>query len=507
METSNIPGGTLQITLANASQYIIMALFYIIVTKTNALTQTDIGTLSILSFLAATFSLLTLLALPTALTKFTSEKLGKNQKGEATAIQKTVTKTVVALSIAGFAIAAISSQLISQYLWNNPEYVFLIILMFTYAFLSNTISLCRSTLQALYLFGKMATLTITFILSSRIVAIALALLHMGVAGVIIGYIVGSLIALTVAVNFLRGKLPKTTKNMPLKPLLYFSLPLFLGSITALVLNWADIVIITSLTGDYSLTGVYSIMISSVGTLSILYIPMMTTIFPALSAQHGLKNPESISNILQTTSRYLIYIILPSCIGLAIIAPTALTFFYGANYTKGAIPLTILSIATIIIALYSLFTTTLTAIGKTGQILKINVISALSAILILVALVPLFEATGAAFARLTTQTISLILAVYALRKEIKIHLDKEALWKSALASTATVPSLLALELIISTKLTTTQTLITEILTAATIYAFALYVLKALKTQDFELLKQALPKPLTKYLNVIERIIVR
>ena len=77
MTTGNIPRGTLGITLANASQYIIIALFYMIVTKTNALTQTDIGTLSIIGFLASTFSLLTLLALPTALTKFTSEKLGK----------------------------------------------------------------------------------------------------------------------------------------------------------------------------------------------------------------------------------------------------------------------------------------------------------------------------------------------------------------------------------------------------------------------------------------------
>ena len=507
METGNIPGGALQITLANASQYLIMALFYVVVTKTNALTQTDIGTLSILSFLASTFSLLTLVALPTALTKFTSEKLGKNQKEEATATQKTVTKTVLTLSIAGFAILTLSSQLLSQYLLNSPEYVLLIILMLTYAFLSNITTLCRSTLRALYLFGKMATLTITFIVSSRIVAIALALLHMGVAGVIIGYIIGSIIAITAAISFLRGKLPKTTKNMPLKPLLYFSLPLFLSSLTGIVFNWADVVIITSFIGDYSLTGLYYIVINSVGTLSILYMPMMTTIFPTLSAHHGLKKPENISNIIKTTSRIIIYIILPSCIGLAIIAPTALTFFYGPGYAKGATPLAILSITTIIIALHSLFSTTLTATGKTGQILKINVAAAISSILILVALVPLLETTGAALARLTTQIIATALAVYALSKEIKIHLDKEAIWKSALATTATVPLLLTLELVVSTKLTTTQTLITEILTAATIYAIALYTLKALKNQDFELLKQAFPKPLIKYLNILEHIIVR
>jgi len=507
METSNIPRGTLKITIANVFDRIILGLFYIIVTQTNALTQTDLGILSILGFLAATFALLTMLALPTALTKFTSEKIGKNQHGEATAIQKTVTKAVLALSMVGFAVAALSSQLISRYLWGNPEYMILIILNFAYAFLSNIKILCDSILQALYLFGKMATISIIFIASSRTVAITLALLNMGATGVIIGYIAGLIVAVILATAFLRSKLPKTTKNMPLKPLLYFSFPLFLTSVTMLVLNWADIVIITSLTGDYSLTGVYSIVVNSVGVLHILYLPMMTTIFPALSAHHGLKDPKSISNILRITSRYIIYIILPSCVGLAIISPTALTFFYGSSYVEGATPLAILSITTIILALYSLLTTTLTATGKTGQILKINTIAALTAILTLVALVPFLETTGAAFARLTTQMIGLALAVYALSKEIKIRLDKEALWKSALATTATVPLLLALELIVSPRLTTTQTLVTEILTAAAIYALALYVLKALKNQDFELLKQALPKPLTKYLNFLQRIIVR
>jgi hypothetical protein len=126
---------------------------------------------------------------------------------------------------------------------------------------------------------------------------------------------------------------------------------------------------------------------------------------------------------------------------------------------------------------------------------------------LVALVPFFEATGATLTCRTTQIISLVLATYVLRKEIKIQLDKEALWKSAVASTATVLFLLALELIISAKLSTTQTFAIEILTAAGIYLFSLYILKALKNQDFEILRQALPKPLTKYLNTLESIIVR
>jgi len=506
LETNNIPKGTLQITLTNAVQYLTVGLFYIIITKTNALTQTDIGILSILSFISSTFLLLTTLALPTALTKFTSEKLKKNQE-EAASIQKTITKVILISSLTGFTIAGCLSKQLSQYFWGTPTYAFLIILILIHAFLFNIITLFNSRLQALYLFGKLALVTLIFVITSRTTAVTLALLNMGLKGVLIGYITGSSVALIVALTFIRGKLPKTTHNAPLKPILKFSVPLFLASLMALILNWADIIIINTLTGNYSLTGIYYIVISSTAVLSILWIPMTTTIFPALSARHGLKDHEGISNILKTASRYLSYIIIPSCIGLATISPTALTFFYGPDYTPGALPLSILSTATIILAFCSLFGVTLTAIGKTTQILKINAVSAISAVALLLALVPFFEATGAAIARLTTQITSLTLAIYVLRKNVKLQLDKEALWKSALASTATIPVLIGLELTLSTKISTTQTLTIEILAAASIYLIGLYTLKALNSQDFELLRQTFPKFLSKYINTLEKFIVR
>jgi len=167
MQTNNIPKGTFQITLTNALQYLIMGLFYIAVTKTNALTQTDIGALSILSFLSSTIILITGLALPTALTKFASEKLGKNQTEEAASVQKTVTKTVLALSLTGFITLILFSNQLSQFLLGSSIHANLIILMLVYTLFFSIITLFKSTLQALYLFGKMATVTLIFIIVSR----------------------------------------------------------------------------------------------------------------------------------------------------------------------------------------------------------------------------------------------------------------------------------------------------------------------------------------------------
>jgi stage V sporulation protein B len=507
VEKNNVVKGTLKLTIANVFDRIIMAIFYIIVIQTNALTQKDIGTLSILSFLALTFSLLTMLALPIALTKFMSEKIGKNKPEEARGVHKIITKSILILSFAGFLIVIPLSQLISQYFWNNPDFIILLIINFIYAFLSNITTLCRSTLQALCLFGEMAIINITFIISSRIIAIALTTLQMGPTGVIIGYIIGSIITIIPAIYYLRNRLLITTKKMPLKPILYFSFPLFLSAITLLVLQQADIIIITSFTGDLAQTGIYSIVVNSVATLSLLYIPVMTTLFPVISPHDSSGKLKNITKILKITSRYLIYIIFPACIGLAIIAHTALDFFYGLTYVKGATPLAILSISAIMTALYLLFETTLKATGKTEQILKINIIAAISSILMLLALVPLLDITGAAIARLITQVITITIAIYILNKKIKIQFDTESIWKSALSTTAMIPLLLTIEFALSSQLSTAQTLALEIAIGAGIYAVSLYLLKALKKQDFDLLKQAFPKFLTKFLSVIERIVVR
>ena len=506
METNNIAKGTIQITSTNALQYLVMGIFYIVVTKTNALTPTDLGVLSILSFLASTFSLFTLLALPTALTRFASESLGKDQLREAAAVQKTATRVILILSMLGFTITAFSSETISQYFWGTPTYAPLIILVAIHAFLFNLRNLYNSSLRALCLFGKMAAVTLIYIVSGRTIAAALALFHLSIPGVLTGYIAGSLIAVTAAVAYTRGKLPSSTNSAPIKPLLRFGFPLFLSSLTLLVLNWADIAILASLTSNYALVGIYRIVVSSIGILSVIYTPIFVTIFPVLSAQYSLENPKGIDKILRTASRYLFYVMFPSCLGLAAIAPTALAFFYGPDYTSGATPLALLSISVIIFALYSLLTTTLTALGKTKQVLKISVARALSTVALLATLVPFFEAVGAALTRLTVQVIGLALALYILHRYVRVQLDKEAVWKSAAASTATIPILIAIESTISRKMPTFQVLTIEILAAASIYLLALYILKALNTQDFELLRQAFPRFLTKYINILENIIV-
>jgi stage V sporulation protein B len=234
---------------------------------------------------------------------------------------------------------------------------------------------------------------------------------------------------------------------------------------------------------------------------------MTTIFPALSTHYGLKKSKKICDILKTASRIMLFLLIPSCVGLAIIAPTALILFYGSNYVTGAMPMAILSICTIVTALFTLYTTTFGAIGKTRQVLKINFIASIITILTLLFLVPLLDTTGAALARLITNVGALAIAIWLLRKEVTIEIDKKVLWKSIISTILFIPFLIGIELFLSKNLSTIQTFVLEIGIAAVIYVVALSFLKALKHEDFELLTQAFPKPLAKYVKIIEKIIIK
>jgi len=505
METNDVAKGTFQITFTDAFQYVIMAVFYIVVAKTNALSPEDLGYLSVLSFIAHATTL-SLFNLPTAITKFVSEKLGKKELQKAASIYKTGTRLLVTLSIMGLAIATLLSTPLSQYFWGTTEYSILIILSCLEAFFINLITSYKSGLSALGLFGKMALSTIVYIVISRGIAIGLALLDFGILGVVIGYVIGSFVGAIAAISFVRGKFPNPENKFPAKPLILFSFPLFLSSLFSFIISQVDVVIIASMTSDYGIVGVYSIAVKSLLALNIVWLPIMITIFPLISSKFGLQKPESVSNVVKMASRYLSFTTIPCCLMLVVIAPTALEVFYGPQYVSGASALAILAFSTILLSFYTLLTTVLTAIGKTNYVLRINIISAFSSVALLIGLVPLFDLIGAASSRLIAYTLSLIVTLYITRKFLKIKLDNVALWKSTVASVMTIPFLFLLEYTLK-EFSAIQVLVVEILIAGLIYLASLYLLKALNRKDFDLLRQSFPKFFSKFIDIFQKVMQR
>ncbi len=194
-------------------------------------------------------------------------------------------------------------------------------------------------------------------------------------------------------------------------------------------------------------------------------------------------------------------------GLVAIAPTALNALYGHQYAYGSFSFAILSLAEILVAFYWILTTTLTAIGETSAVMQINIISVFSYIALLLVFVPILTDVGAASARFAMQAISIVIAIYLLsaRANLKVGVDKESLWKSAIASITIVPTLILVEHVLA-SLSAHLILVVDIVVGGSVYFLLLYLLKAVSHQDFELLRGAFPS-LSKYIGAIERIVVR
>jgi hypothetical protein len=84
-----------------------------------------------------------------------------------------------------------------------------------------------------------------------------------------------------------------------------------------------------------------------------------------------------------------------------------------------------------------------------------------------------------------------------------------LWKGALASVTLIIPLRLFERLISANYIDSPiiTISIEILLGLVCYVSALFLLKALNKDDFRLLKQLMPKSLTKIITFFERLLIR
>lgn len=505
MDSNDVGKGTLQITSTNIIQYAVMALFYVIIAKTNSLTPSDLGVLSILTFFTQTLALV-LFGLPTALTKYVSQFIAKGQLEKAAYLQKNITKISILISLIGSILCVLFSSQLSIYFWGNSNKITLIFLIAIEAFFINLLTLYKSKLRGLWLFGKMGLITIIYIIFSRFIAIFLALLGFGISGVLIGFIIGAGMGVFSGIFFTRGKFPESTSKLSLMPIIKFSFPLFLSALALFIIGQLDVLVLASFVPDDAI-GIYSIAVKSLQPLTLVWQPIMITIFPMISAKFMVKNPQNVERAINTASRYLFYTIIPCSLILVVIAPTALEVFYGTEYVAGSFVLRILAISITIFAFWNLLTTTLTAIARTKQVLVINLVSAFSSILFFIIFIPVFDLIGAAVSKFLSYIIGTILTIYFINKHMNLDFDFNALLKAIFSSICVMLCLFGVELLTPVGLPSLLLLGLNLIIAGIVYVFTLYVFHAFDDKDFQLLRQAFPPSFRKIFDFLQKLLVR
>src|SRR5437867_202871 len=277
----NVARGTAYITGQQVVVYLTYFAFYVVTTR--VLSKADIGAVSLLAATLAAFNTLTQLALPQAATRFISRHLASGERPLAGSVAKTTMRLTLLLATPLVLVAILLVRLINSALFvAGEDYTQVLVVTFVCGVIVDVYLLYGSYFLGAGMYAEYAYQTMLYIPLSRGLGIALAFLNQGVLGIIVGWAVGGVAAIGLSVFLWRNKLP-VTSNYPMRPLLAFTLPLFVATLISLGQQWGDVTILQIRTGDLSITGGYYVVISSVGFLSAFWFPVANALYPSLTA--------------------------------------------------------------------------------------------------------------------------------------------------------------------------------------------------------------------------------
>lgn len=509
MSVRRVGRGTFYIMAQNVTQFLSGILFYVVITRAPTITKADIGSISTLTFFVTLFTLASPLGLQVAAAKYVSEFIGREEMKKASSVARSIIRMVIISSSSLLITALLLSSWLSPLSGRSGIGIMVFMIACGAAFLATMKSTFLSLIQGLQMFDRYAVASILTFITARTLAVILVIQNHGLFGVVTGWIVGEAVGLTLAIVFYHGVLPKADITYKARSLLAFSVPVFIMTVVTTVSDWADRMLFFAITGDLEVLGVYDLAIRGALSLSIIWIALNVTVLPAFSEVYGRMGREGLSEPITMSLRYLSYMIIPSALGLATISKSAMALLFGWEYTDGSLLLAVLALFSIATAFSQIVLSALQAMGETGVFIRIASASMITNIGMVTLLTPVFGVFGATLARSTMILVGFIYGFLTLRSRVSLGVETKVLWKALLAAIMMAAPLWVFETVFSGTVFTNPFLIVvvEVGIGIVVYGLTLALLRALDEQDFDILRQMVPRRLLGFVNLLERMFIR
>jgi len=501
LKKREVTRGTVFIAAQNAVQFLINVLFLMVLTR--ILPKSEIGSISALTFSFTFFMTVSDLSLPTATAKFISEHLGAGDPYEASAVLVAARKYALIFSTACLVIAFLLSERFSILVWGTGGRQFVFIAVFIASYISVIRNIYLGCMRGLSLFGKYAASVIAVIAFGRAVAIFLAWSGFGVLGVMVGWLAGEVLGLALSIWFCRGQLPEPKNTYSLKKLFDFSWPVQVETVISTLADWSDQILLLAATSDLVMLGTYFICVRGAASLSIIWLAFSATVMPTLSGLYGESGKSRLTGALKVALRYLLLLLFPAALGLAVLSRTAMVLLGGSSYEVGALSLSILALGSVLQAVAYVFMSALNAIAETRAFVKIGLANMVTDIFLVLLLAPRLGILGASIARVGMWVVYFILMLNTLKRHIRIEFDWVAIWKSGLSSIIMAASVWLLDnLSIGLVPNTVLRIGIDLCSGVLVYGILLLLLRTLEPEDFSLLRSLLPQRLHGVLSFLE-----
>ena len=283
--------------------------------------------------------------------------------------------------------------------------------------------------------------------SFRWAAILLLLLKgYGVLGVVLGWVIGDLLAVTLySISVVRSKaLGSITHNIieTLPKLLRFSTPLYAASLISFLYTYFDKAVVLALL-PLSDVGVYDVALKVFSVLVAFTAPLSSALFPYYGSAYGRSEHNLVSSAITRATKYSALIFAPLALGLFSTSRPLITLFAGQQYESGYTALSILSIFALVYTISPALSNLLLIYGKTLTILLLSLIP-VAVSLSTIPLIWYLGLNGLALMKGLSILIGFILTFYILSGVVEIRLNLHALLKIYLSSAAMALIILIVE---------------------------------------------------------------
>ena len=505
MAATNIGKGLTYIAILNALQLVVGIVFYYVVS--NILTPTEIGVMSTLNFAYATFIVLAPMGLQFAAVKYVAEYLGRGEEEKAAAVAKSMARLVLIGSI-GFLAIFITIAVSLIRVWADIEGIEILFIIIALASTFGTLrNAYLALLQGLQLFDKYAIANLAAMSSSRLLGMILVILKQRLLGVVLGTLLGEIGGLLLTFHFYSGHLPATNEGADRKLLFNFSLPIFGMMLLATFQDWSDRMLFLVVSHDLDALGLFELVIRAATSLGIVGAVVDVIMLPAFSDAFAKGGKEQLASMMTTALRYLGFLYFPAAIGMATISQTAMTILYQTRTAEaGYLPLTILSVFSIFGTFATILNSGLKSTGKTSSFVRISLLALVVDGVIVAILSPQIGLYGAVVARSASVLVTFLYTLLVCRKEVELRVERDGLWKGLVASASIIPPVVLLDRYVSFPHVFIN-LAAEVVVAVSVYVLMLLFLKALRKQDFHILRQMMPRRLHGLVSVLEKLYLR
>jgi len=223
---------------------------------------------------------------------------------------------------------------------------------------------------------------------------------------------------------------RLVKHIHLKQHLPKMLVLFVNALAISIYVNLDTTMLGWIRGEHEV-GLYSASTRIYGVVKSLMIAVYSVSIPRLAALHGKKDGKGYMNLFTSIWTSVSLILIPACIGLALLAEEFIAIIGGEAYADAALSLVILAVALLFAIFGGLITSCLNVtIGREKENLISTLLSAVINCVLNFIVIPLWGLNGAAVTTLVAEAFVVIFCFTRIPNK-ELYFDRNAIFLSML----------------------------------------------------------------------------